>query len=65
MYTELKNSIEGADATIKKAVDHLISIGLVREIREDKFPRRRLLYPTEKGREIGELLQKIEEILVK
>ena len=63
IYTELKNAVEGADQTTKKAVDYLIEIGLLREEREEEFPRRRRLYPTEKGKRIGELLEKIDEIL--
>jgi len=63
IFTELKDAIEGSDHTVKKAVDYLIEIGLLKEEREKEFPRRRRLYPTEKGKRIGELLEKIDEIL--
>jgi len=63
IYTELKNTVEGADQTIKKAIDQLIKLGLAKEEREEEFPWRRHLYPTEKGKKIGKLLKKIEEIL--
>ena len=45
------------------AIGYLIKKGLIREEREKSFPRRRYLFPTEKGKKIGELLAKIDEIL--
>jgi len=45
------------------AIDYLIEKGLIKEEREKSFPRRRYLFPTEKGKRIGELLEKIEEVL--
>lgn len=45
------------------AIDFLIEKGLIREEREKSFPRRRYLFPTEKGKRIGELLEKINEIM--
>ena len=55
--------LKGSRSSIIDAVDHLIKIGLIKEEREKEFPRRRLLFPTEKGKRVGELLEKIEEVL--
>ena len=45
------------------AIKHLINIGLIKVEREEDFPRRKRLYPTEKGKKIGELLERIEAVL--
>jgi len=63
MLTELLQKVDASSKTVMRAVNHLLKIGLIKEVREEEFPRRRRLYPTEKGRRIGELLEKIEEVL--
>ena len=61
--TETTRIVGGSKNAVMSAIEHLIKIGLIKEEREKEFPRRRLLFPTEKGKRIGELLEKIDEIL--
>ena len=60
---KLIEELNGSRSSVIDAVDHLIKVGLIQETREKEFPRRRLLYPTEKGKRVGELLSEIEKIL--
>ncbi len=48
---------------IKAAIDSLIELGLVAEKREEVFPRRRLLYLTEKGRMFAKALDDAYRLL--
>ena len=51
-------------STVYNTLQVLLEAGLISEHREEKvFPRRRLIFLTEKGRKVAELLREIERIL--
>lgn len=49
--------------TVQRAVEELKSMGLVKEDRENTFPRRRYFTLSEKGVKVVELLEKMGEVL--
>jgi len=64
--SEVIEKIDGTPKTVIKAVNRLEELGLIRTVKERKRKGeaiRRYLYPLEKGKKIGELLARIEEIL--
>ena len=60
---EIYDEVSRSPNAVSDAIKFLKKLGLIEDKREEEFPRRRRLYPTEKGRRIGELLAKIDEIL--
>jgi len=56
--------VSGSPNAVSNAIKDLKKLDLIKiEREENEIPRRKLLYPTDKGRRIGELLEKIDEIL--
>ncbi len=53
---------KGSGTTINK-LGKLIDQGLVKDRREDAFPRRRILELTDRGRRVAEHLKAIDDIL--
>jgi DNA-binding MarR family transcriptional regulator len=60
---EVMERVTSSPSTLLKGVDHLIGMKLVAENRMQKFPFRRELYLTEKGRKIAEKVEEMSEIL--
>nr|WP_238526204.1 MarR family transcriptional regulator [Sulfolobus islandicus] len=59
IYEEMKLSPNA----VTQAVNKLLNEGLLTEKREEVFPRRRLIYLSEKGRKIAQLLLQMQEII--
>lgn len=60
--SELKGRVAWQHA-LYTAVEKLRDAGLVEEIVEREFPKRRLVALTEKGRRVAELLLRVEELM--
>ncbi|RLI47613.1 MarR family transcriptional regulator [Candidatus Bathyarchaeota archaeon] len=61
---EVYKLVSGSPNAVLNAIKDLKKLNLIRIEREKSgTPRRKFLYPTEKGKKIGELLAKIDEIL--
>jgi DNA-binding MarR family transcriptional regulator len=59
IYEEMKLSPNA----VTQAVNKLLNEGFLVEKREEVFPRRRLIYRSEKGRKIAQLLLQMQEIM--
>ncbi|QXJ30358.1 transcriptional regulator, SarA/Rot family [Saccharolobus shibatae] len=59
IYEEMKLSPNA----VTLAVNKLINEGILIEKREEVFPRRRLVYLSEKGKKIAQLLLQVQEIM--
>jgi DNA-binding MarR family transcriptional regulator len=59
IYEEMKLSPN----SVTQALDKLLNEGFLVEKREQVFPRKRLIYLSEKGRKIAQLLLQIQEII--
>ncbi len=62
---ELKKQVNCSGTALYSAIEDLMKLGLIKEEREDAFPRRRILTLTDKGRKIANALAQIEEELRK
>ncbi|BAK54533.1 hypothetical protein STK_13400 [Sulfurisphaera tokodaii str. 7] len=62
-FRDISDKTESNPNAIKKAIDELMELGLVYDKREDTFPRRRLIYLTEYGKEVAKRLKEIVEII--
>jgi len=62
--TDLKNNINASQQAIYNSLPILLKEGLIEEAAEEVFPRRRLIFLTEKGRAVAEHLVEIERILI-
>lgn len=60
---EIRNSLEASNVAIYNAIKKLREAGLIDDKHEDRFPYRRLVELTPLGREVAELLARIEELL--
>jgi len=63
MVSQLVRRLPITQDPIYKALPILVSLGLIKEKLEAKFPRRRMFSLTEKGRRVAEKLNEIEAIL--
>ncbi|RLG40324.1 MAG: conjugal transfer protein [Thermoproteota archaeon] len=63
--TDLKNNIDASQQAIYNSLPILKRYGLIEEISETVFPRRKLITLTDKGQRVAEHLVEIEKILVK
>ena len=61
--TDLKNDIDASQQAIYNSLPTLKKCGLINEISEEVFPRRKLITLTEKGVKVAEHLAEIEKIL--
>ncbi|QIW23603.1 MarR family transcriptional regulator [Sulfolobus sp. S-194] len=59
IYEEMKLSPNA----VTQAVNKLLNEGLLIEKREEVFPRKRLIYLSDKGRKIAQLLLQMQEII--
>jgi MarR family. len=59
IYEEMKLSPNA----VTQAVNKLLNEGFLVEKREEIFPRRRIIYLSEKGRKIAQLLLQVQEII--
>nr|WP_176705377.1 MarR family transcriptional regulator [Sulfolobus sp. NOB8H2] len=59
IYEEMKLSPNA----VTQAVNKLLNEGLLIEKREEVFPRRRLIYLSDKGRKVAQLLLQMQEII--
>jgi len=62
--TDLKNDIDASQQAIYNSLPILKKCGLINEISEEVFPRRKLITLTEKGMRVAEHLAEIEKILM-
>jgi DNA-binding MarR family transcriptional regulator len=58
---ELVEKSRASTSVLNPSLKHLEELGLVKEEREEDFPRRRFIMLTDKGRKVGELLYEIEK----
>jgi DNA-binding MarR family transcriptional regulator len=63
--TELIGKVGSSPATVLKAIDKLLYMGLIAESRMSSFPFKRELHLTKKGERIAEKLADVSEILEK
>lgn len=62
--TTLTEDLRLSRSTVYNTLRALLEAGLISERREEKvFPRRRLIFLTEKGKKVAELLKEVEKIL--
>ncbi|BCU68635.1 MarR family transcriptional regulator [Sulfolobales archaeon HS-7] len=62
-FRDISDKTESNPNAIKKAIDELMELGLVYDRREDTFPRRRLIFLTNYGKEVAKRLKEIVEIV--
>jgi DNA-binding MarR family transcriptional regulator len=60
---EIYEKMKLSPNAVTQAVNKLLNEGFLVEKREEVFPRRRLIYLSEKGRKIAQLLLQIQEII--
>lgn len=61
--SNLRRKITSSQDALYNALKLLHEYGLIKEEREENFPRRRLISLTDQGRKIAELLVEIEKVL--
>ncbi|ACP45878.1 transcriptional regulator, MarR family [Sulfolobus islandicus Y.G.57.14] len=62
-FRDISDKTESNPNAIKKAIDELMELGLVYDKREESFPRRRLVFLTDYGKEVARRLKEIVEII--
>ena len=65
MISEIKWKLKGSQYSLYNTLRLLVETGLVKERHEGEWPKRRLFELTDLGREVAELLARIEELLAK
>lgn len=60
---ELASKITIGTASIQARVDELVRLGLLEEEPQTVKPFRKIIRLTDKGREVAEMIEKIEEVL--
>ncbi len=61
--TELTQNVTNSSDTVKKRVDLLAGLGLVREVQENQRPFRKMVELTDLGSAVAENLARINELL--
>jgi DNA-binding MarR family transcriptional regulator len=62
-FRDIYGRTETNPNAVKKAIDELIELGLIYDKREGGFPRRRLIFLTDHGKEVARRLKEIEDII--
>lgn len=61
--SELKERAGMSLTGIYNSIRKLLDVGLIEEVRESKFPFRRMIRLTEKGRKIASLLEQLDSLI--
>jgi len=63
VLSALVSEVGGSPNALVKNINRLVILGLLKEKREEKFPFRRHLELTEKGRKVAQLLKQIYDTI--
>jgi len=65
MISQIKWKLKGSQSSLYDTLRLLVETGLIREQYVGEWPRRRFFELTDLGREVAELLARVEELLAK